>query len=155
MEQEARWGSWCTRMQQSRCWGTPELSNIIDEHWFPRDAYNRMIQLEYIAISNQLEEMCRSRNKKAKWQQKGAEIVVLLFLFEKTVFRKPPFISQTFISEAHFPAFPGFVSQTFPRSDSQLFRRSASQKEKAGKRNGEKLGNETGKSWEFDSFLRI
>jgi hypothetical protein len=40
-----------------------------------------MIQLEYIANSNQLEKIHRNRNKKAKWQQKGAEIVVLPFLF--------------------------------------------------------------------------
>jgi hypothetical protein len=43
--------------------------------------YNHMIQYEYIATSNQLQEICRNGNEKTKWQQKGAEIAVLPFLF--------------------------------------------------------------------------
>jgi hypothetical protein len=58
-----------------------DYQNINDEHWFPRHEYSRMIQPEYIANINQLKEFCRNRNKKVKWQLKGAEIIVLLFLF--------------------------------------------------------------------------
>jgi hypothetical protein len=66
-------------MQRSRCLGTPGLSNINDDHQFPMLGYNCMIHSEYIATSNQLQEFCRNGNKEMKWQQKGAEIVVLPF----------------------------------------------------------------------------
>jgi hypothetical protein len=40
-----------------------------------------MIQSEYMVTGNQLGEICRNGNQKAKWQLKGAEIVVLLYSF--------------------------------------------------------------------------
>jgi hypothetical protein len=40
-----------------------------------------MIQSEYIATGNQPGEICRNGNEKVIWQLKGAEIVVLLYLF--------------------------------------------------------------------------
>jgi hypothetical protein len=71
VKQEARGGSWRARI----------VKTSIHEHCFPSDGYNCMIQSEYIATGNQLGEICRNGNEKAKWQLKGAEIVVLLYSF--------------------------------------------------------------------------
>jgi hypothetical protein len=64
-----------------RIWARQDCQNINDDHCFRRDVYNCMIQSEYMATGNQLGEIRRNGNEKAKWQLKGAEIVVLLYLF--------------------------------------------------------------------------
>jgi hypothetical protein len=52
-----------------------------DDHCFYSDGYTGMIQSEYMATANQLENIRRNGNEKTIWQLKRAEIVLLPYLF--------------------------------------------------------------------------